>query len=695
MTDIRKRLPEAEDDKLFESAPGLYAVLRPDLIVVAVTDTFLQTTMTTRENVIGRHFWEIFPANPNDPGTTAMPDLAASIERVVRSKTPDTIPLQRYDIRKPETEGGSYEVRYWSPTTSPVFDDNGNVKFVTLRVEDVTEYIKLKESVSEQQGLNKEFHDKVARMESETLQHSKQMADASRQLKDANAELATLYERTRELDKLKSQFFANVSHELRTPLALILGQVETLLGSEAVLEEQRRPMESIARNARILLKQVNDLLDASKIEAGKMTVNYTDVDVSDLVRLIAGQFDSLAVERQIDYQVEADEPIAAQVDPEKLQCILINLVSNAFKFTPQGGKIRCSLRYSRDKATLEVADSGPGIAPEHREVIFERFRQLDGSNTRHFGGTGLGLAIARDFVALHKGAISISDAPEGGALFIVDIPVQAPEGSKMQQSSTKSVLLGVTRAGLTLEELRGSNIEAPKSRSLADLDKPLVLVVEDNHEMNRFILDVLAKHYRVIPAFNGREGLDKTLSARPDLIITDMMMPEMSGEDLIRSLRQRRDFSAIPIIMLTAKADELGRIELLRIGANDYLTKPFSVEELRARVKNLIDAKLSAERFQRASWAEGQARLNEISAQLQQIGTGRTDASLSIAQGLRAPLRSIDGLTLAILEDFGESLDRSARDYLHRVRTAAQYMSRVIDGIANAAQTEEPNSTTG
>ncbi|MDQ3908020.1 MAG: HAMP domain-containing histidine kinase, partial [Acidobacteriota bacterium] len=253
------------------------------------------------------------------------------------------------------------------------------------------------------------------------------------ELEAANRELEGLYSRVKELDELKTQFFANVSHELRTPLALILGPAGRLLSSQGLPEHHRQSAEMIERNARALLKHVNDLLDISKLEAGKMIASYSETDLAELLRLTSAHFQSFASERGIDFKVDAPGSLRAEADAEKLQRVIINLLSNAFKFTPDGGRVSCTLRGGDDHATLEVSDSGPGVPADLREAIFERFRQVEGGASSRFGGTGLGLAISKEFVELHGGAITVSDAPEGGARFRVEVPTNAPAGA--QQSS--------------------------------------------------------------------------------------------------------------------------------------------------------------------------------------------------------------------------------------------------------------------
>ncbi|MBX3191580.1 MAG: response regulator [Labilithrix sp.] len=639
---------------LFEAAPGSYLVLDPDFTIVAVSDDYARATLTRRDDIVGKGIFQVFPDNPDDPATEGVRNLKASLERVRQSRAKDAMPVQKYDIRRPESEGGGFEERFWSPINCPVLDASGALAYIIHRVEDVTDFIRLK-----QRGVEAE------KMEAEVFLRTQQAADASRQLKEANAELARLYERTKELDHLKSQFFANVSHELRTPLALILGPTEKILASGKLDEEATREVEGVERNARMLLERVNELLDASKLEAGKMVLAYVETDLAEVVRMVAALFGSLAREKDIAFAVDANDAVPAQIDPDKVRHVLSNLFSNAFKFTPDRGRIRCSLRVdgARSCAVVEVADSGPGIAPEHRGAVFERFRQLDGGTTRRFGGTGLGLTIAHDLVELHRGTIAISSAAEGGASFEVTLPLRAPEGAEVATDPARPAWRDALR-----EVAREASVDRPDASS-AGADRPVVLVVEDNPEMNSFIRSTLGGEFRVEGALDGGEGLAKAKSLRPDLVVTDVMMPEMGGDDLVAALRELPETKSTPIVVLTARADDELRVRLLRQGASDYVMKPFSVEELRARVRNLVDAKLVLEENRQLA-----ARLQETNKELDAF-------SYTVSHDLRAPLRAVDGFSNAVLSDYGDRLDATGREYLERACAAAKRMSALIEDL--------------
>ncbi|HXN62060.1 MAG TPA: histidine kinase dimerization/phospho-acceptor domain-containing protein, partial [Acidimicrobiales bacterium] len=323
---------------LFESAPGLNLVLDPDLTIVAASNAYLEATMTRRDDIVGRPLFDVFPDNPDDPASDGVRNLKASLTRVLRERVGDAMSVQRYDIQRPESEGGGFEERYWSPYNSPVLAPDGSVTYVIHRVRDITEYVRSRQDVAslEQSSLDD--------MEAEILKRAREVAASGRQLKETNAELALLYARSQELDRVKTNFFANVSHELRTPLALILAPAERMQADLAPDDPHRHDLEVVLRNARVLLAHVNDLLDSSKIEASKLELEYSDLDLSHLVRLVANNFETLAVDRSVQFVVVAPELLPAQVDSPRLQQVLLNLLSNAFKFTPRDGTVRLELK---------------------------------------------------------------------------------------------------------------------------------------------------------------------------------------------------------------------------------------------------------------------------------------------------------------------------------------------------------------
>ena len=575
---------------LFEAAPNLYLVLRPDLTIVAVSDSYARATMTVREEIVGRYLFDVFPDNPDDDDATGTTNLRDSLQRVIKDCVPHTMPVQKYDIRRPDSEGGGFEVRYWSPVNTPVIKD-GELAFIIHRVEDVTEFIRLKQQGTEQSKLTEELRTRADEMEAEVYLRAQQVEEANRELRSANEELERLYAKTQELDQLKTQFFHNVSHELRTPLSLILGPVHKHLATSDLTDAQRRDLDIVERNARMLLKHVNDLLDIAKLEAGELQLQYATVDIARLTRFVASHFEALADEKGIDLTVQAPEKAVAEIDRAKLGRVLTNLLSNAFKFTPPHGRVEVTAAVDNGEAFFIIGDSGPGIPADQRENVFERFRQLQGTANRTVGGTGLGLSIVKEFVELHGGAVDVGESQHGGALFTIRVPVTAPEGKEVARvvEFEVEIMNDLVGAGIAA----GQVDEAAPDRN----NVPLILVVEDNPDMRSFITSILMSDYRVATAPDGVRGFEAACRLMPDLIVTDIMMPHKTGDEMVKDLRLREEFEGVPIVVLTAKSDQNLRVQMLRESVQDFLDKPFSAEELQARVARLIHERRQVKDF--------------------------------------------------------------------------------------------------
>ncbi len=533
----------------------------------------------------------VFPDNPDDPSADSIRNTRASLNRMLQSRAPDVMMVQRHDVRRPD--GSGFEVRYWSPVNSPLLNADGSLAYIIHRVENVTEFVLLKQQGDEQAQLTDVLRERTMKMEADLYARSREVAESHSRIKEANAELGRLYAKTRELDALKNAFFANVSHELRTPLTLILGPVRKVRNATNLTEEQRHDLVVVERNAGTLLKNVNDLLDLSKLDAGRMELRYAKTDAMRLAAFVASHFESFGGEKKIDFAVEMPgDPLVVEVDSEKLQRVLFNLLSNAFKFTPAQGAVRFRVESAPATVLFVIDDTGPGIPVDLREVVFERFRQVDSGATREHGGTGLGLAIVKEFVSLHRGSVHVEDSPGGGARVVVKIPRTAPEGTPVaaEENGMDDDLASSAVAGFHSPEKPSDGAQHG-----ANSETPLVLVVEDNAEMNAFIAANLAERHRVITAADGQSGLEQALLLRPDLIISDIMMPRLSGEGLVREIRRHPHMDDVPILALTARADEALRVQLLSEGAQDCLIKPFLADELVARATSLIDRKRKAE----------------------------------------------------------------------------------------------------
>ena len=414
------------------------------------------------------------------------------------------------------------------------------------------------------------------------------------QLKLEKMETDTL----RQLNKMKSQFFANISHEFRTPLTLILGQIESVMSS-ATEKNEKAKLQVANRNARRLLTLINQLLDLSKLETGIMELNAVQQNMVSFLKSLFYSFESLAVTKNITLKFEVEsEFIPVVFDLDKMEKVFYNLVFNAFKFTNENGEIKVSIKTTNSLfVEICVEDNGVGIPAEHIPNIFDRFYQVDNSSTRNFEGSGIGLALVKELVELHHGVVTVSSTEGEGSVFCVRLPVGE------QNPKTKMAEIPVTEHAFSIDvyaEQKIIEVEEPSApnEKLPYDKREIVLVVEDNSDVRAYIREQLEGDYQVKVAENGEEGMLLAKEILPDLIVTDLMMPKVNGFEFCKEVRNSEKTSHIPIVMLTAKAGFDDKIEGLEIGVDDYITKPFSAKELKVRVKNLINQrKLLRSRF--------------------------------------------------------------------------------------------------
>ena len=397
------------------------------------------------------------------------------------------------------------------------------------------------------------------------------------------------------LDEMKSRFFANVSHEFRTPLTLIAGPLEAGLPDDPA--ERRQQEHLMLRSARRLLRLVNQLLDLAKLERGKLALDVRTHDLVPFLRGMVEAFTPLAERRHIALSYRpALHVLPVAFDAEKLEQVIGNLLSNALKFTPEGGKVCVAVRRATHEgapaAEIAVKDTGPGIAKKDLERIFDRFEQVDGSVTRAHEGAGIGLALARELVELHGGTISAESELGFGSTFTVRLPTPAlasdvwPEEVKGDGAAPSEAIL-LEAAAMS----ESPPVLAPSGEAPADADAPLVLLVEDSAEVRAFLRRHLASHYRLLEAADGAEALALARQHRPDLILSDVMMPGMDGLTLCRALKADERLRAIPLVLLTAKAADADAVEGYGCGADAYVTKPFAMDVLQARLAALIAAR--------------------------------------------------------------------------------------------------------
>jgi len=400
-------------------------------------------------------------------------------------------------------------------------------------------------------------------------------------------------EKLRDLDHAKSRFFANISHEFRTPLTLILGPVHQWLENARPTNQEATPvpvrgLDLVRRNANRLLDLINQLLDLSKLESGFMRLSVAPGDPLQTLRVLTNAFESMAEQSGIRYEIAVPQtPENAWFDRDKLEKIAANLLSNAFKHTPPGGSVAVRAELRHERLFLEVADTGAGIPQEALEKVFDRFYQAGGG-----AGTGIGLALVRELCALHHGSVSVESALGKGSIFRVEIPVDRTAFSAEERSEAAAAALsssdGFSSSDESTRRKKSGSAYSSDEEKSSDDARPLCLVVEDNLELQGYIREQLHGAFRVLLASDGHEGLQSALLHIPDLIISDVMMPEMDGNQLCAALKTDERTSHIPVILLTARAGRESRIEGLETGADDYLTKPFDARELIVRAQNLV-----------------------------------------------------------------------------------------------------------
>lgn len=531
------------------------AVLDAKGALLDVNRAALDGAGLTLSDLKGKPFWDCFWWTVSDETQVT---LKKAVPRCAQGE------FVRYDV---EINGRAHakETVVIDFSMIPVKDETGKVVYIVPEARDITE--------------KKAYEQEIAAR---------------------NNDLQALLAQTRELDKIKAPFFANVSHELRTTLQFIIGSSDRLLRNDAVMDTDQRQETArvIGQNARLLLKYVHDLLDISRFEAGNLNAQFQETDLASLIRRTASHFEIVSRERNVAFLIEADEAVSA-VDAEKLQHAVMSLLSNAFKVVQDGGTVRVKLNVSKKDLVISIEDSGPGVKPEMRDAIFERFRPGDGAKVHQCGEAGRGLAIAKAYVEMHKGELTVSDSGLGGACFQATLPLfQVPQGASPSTFKSKHEWDGVLVEGF-IEELRVSHC-LPEKKILiesAERVKPTVLVVEDNADMNRFIVECLAVEYDVVAAFDGGQGLRMAVNLIPSLIISDIMMPEVSGAEMISHIRKRPELVDVPILLLSAPADEELKVKLLEGGAQDFVAKPFSEQDLLVRARNLVRLKNAQERY--------------------------------------------------------------------------------------------------
>ena len=519
--------------------------------------------------------------------------------------------------------------------------------------------------------------------------------DRTQQVERQNEQLADQASRLRRMDRVKSEFFANGSHEFRTPLTLIIGPLEDLLDDENnyLSPVARQNMMFALRNSRRLLRLIGQLLDTAKLETGNLTLRTQPLNLVGFVNGLSRSFMPLAERNRVRMAVDAPTRIiVVHADPDKLEKMIGNLFSNALKFTPEDGRIQVTVSTDGDgdEAVVRVKDSGPGVRLDDPSKVFDRFYQADASRRQAQPRTGIGLSLTKNLTELHGGTIAVENAADTGAIFtlrlpMADVPASVSPSNIPQHPTSLYVGLASpdTETVSTSRHSAGDGVrsEAPQSLPAARLvlnnsdaqnqsdpdERTTFLIADDNEEIRAYVRGHFEPNYRILEAQNGSEAIQMTRTHLPDLVISDVMMPDVDGFDVVRALRSKPETDFLPVILLTARAAEEDRIAGLDEGTDAYLTKPFSIRALRSRVENLI----ASRRRLKERFASAPAGTSGATSDREMHSEERRDLSPAdrayVKRARRAILSQLGNGEFGV-EDLADALSQSRSTVYRRLR---------------------------
>jgi signal transduction histidine kinase/DNA-binding NarL/FixJ family response regulator len=436
----------------------------------------------------------------------------------------------------------------------------------------------------------KDHNRKIEDMKKTAVDLLKERELLEKKVRERTSELEIANEKLKNLDIIKTNFFTNISHEIRTPLTLIMSPLESIINGNygGQIDKNNEILKIMRNNGLHLLKLINNLLDYTKLETGKMAIHKKNVNIIKLVEHYIESIKPAAMTRELEIKYFCySDSIIACIDNDLFEIIFFNIISNAFKFTPNSGVITIILeKINNDRFSIEIRDTGIGIPEEKFEYIFDRFSQISDNIIE---SSGIGLSLVKDIITLHDGEISLESQVEKGSAFKITLPIGITDENDAENIISSGNFKKVD--GYILQDLIYE--KSFKNKNESSTKKKTVFIVEDNNNMLEFLVEVLTNKFNVITANNGLDALQKLESNNIDidLILSDVMMPKMNGKDFFNKIKDNERYKDIPLIFLTAKASFEEKIEGLREGAIDYIYKPFSIEELEAKIESIINKK--------------------------------------------------------------------------------------------------------
>ena len=508
---------------------------------------------------------------------------------------------------------------------------------------------------------------RTTQLKKNELRLRKEVKNQTTEIRKVNQIISAQSDKMKEMDQAKTNFFANISHELRTPLTLISGPIKSVLLKSNLTDRDRLLLTKAHSHSKSLLAQINEIMDLTKLENGKLEYKSSPVALYHAVKKLIGSFESYAELKNIQMELlyMMDKKIIVMVDRRKFERILSNLLSNALKFTPELGRVRVELSEQQGKVMIAVIDSGKGIHPSEVPHVFERYYQAKSGKSPALHGTGIGLAMAQEYARLFEGEITLKSILGQGSRFTFIFPLVEAINVPSDVPAEPEIPLRSTARLRSMTSL-------PPALEKETVDAPRILIVEDNIQLQSFLKFILSEKYHVITAFNGIQALEKLRSEHTDLVISDVMMPEMGGIELLEKLKSDPNTYQIPVMMLTAKTSLENKLQALRIGVDDYLLKPFDEEELFARIENLLK-----------NYASRQNILEDIKPNLQDL-RNQDDNAQPMPQEDLDWLKLVEKTMISNLGKMVYNLDHLAMD-VHVSRSQLNRRVKQLTGMTPSA----------